>query len=284
MSSAAQKFLGEKLICLFTLQGKIQGLKKTASKGDKKKKKDVVDEIAKLETELNAKHEKELEEFKKNSAGISSTETPVENDSEVEKITGQLEEVVDMKENNKKVSKAQKRRDKKAEKERDRLEDIERQEEENKHGLRHIESDKIKSILTSRDLKICEIPSNGDCLFAGIAHQLKNGLKVSDLRKMVAETLLSNKDDYQPFLSLDDEGFKDYCEKMASTPKWGGQVEITALSKSLKTPIEVIQADGPLVEVGKDEHADKSPIILTYHRHYFGLGEHYNSVTSSLSS
>ena len=65
MSSAAQKFWGEKLICLFILQGKIQGLKKTASKGDKKKKKDVVDEIAKLETELNAKHEKELEEIKK---------------------------------------------------------------------------------------------------------------------------------------------------------------------------------------------------------------------------
>ena len=262
-------------------------MKKTASKGDKKKKKDVVDEIAKLETELNAKHEKELEEFKKNSAGISTEtpcETPDEGDSAIEKITEQLEEIVDLKEDNKKVSKAQKRRDKKAEKERDRLEDIERQEEENKNGLRHMESEKIKSILTSRDLKICEIPSNGDCLFAGIAHQLKNGLNVPDLRKMVAETLLSNKDDYQPFLSLDDEGFNDYCEKMASTPKWGGQVEITALSKSLKRPIEVIQADGPLVEVGKDEHADKSPIILTYHRHYFGLGEHYNSVNNSLSS
>ena len=256
-------------------------MKKTASKGDKKKKKDVVDEIAKLETELNAKHEKELEEFKKSSAGVS--EAPPEDDSTIEKVTEQFEEVVDLKET-KKVSKAQKRRDKKAEKERDRLEDIERQEEENKNGLRHIESEKIKSILTSRDLQICEISSNGDCLFAGIAHQLKNGLNVPDLRKMVAETLLSNKDDYQPFLSLEDEGFKDYCEKMASTPKWGGQVEITALSKSLKTPIEVIQADGPLVEVGKDEHADKSPIILTYHRHYFGLGEHYNSVTSSLSS
>ena len=110
------------MICLFILQGKIQGLKKTASKGDKKKKKDVVDEIAKLETELNAKHEKELEEIKKNSAGTSSTENAVENYSEVEKITDQIEEVVDLKENNKKVSKAQKRRDKKAEKERDRLE------------------------------------------------------------------------------------------------------------------------------------------------------------------
>ena len=35
------------------LQATIQGLKKTASKGDKKKKKEVAEEIAKLEQELN---------------------------------------------------------------------------------------------------------------------------------------------------------------------------------------------------------------------------------------
>ena len=68
----------------------------------------------------------------------------------------------------KKVSKAQKRRDKKAEKERERLENIEQQEEENKHGLRHLETEKIKSILASRSLQLKEIPSDGDCLFAGI--------------------------------------------------------------------------------------------------------------------
>ena len=110
------------------------------------------------------------------------------------------------------------------------------------------------------------------------AHQLNSELKVPELRNLVSETLLRNKEDYQPFLSLDDKGYEDYCAKMATTPKWGGQVEITALSKSLKKPIEVIQADGPLVEVGKEEHSEELPIILTYHRHYYGLGEHYNSV------
>jgi hypothetical protein len=49
----------------FCLQGKIQTLKKTATKGDKKKKKEVTDEIAKLETELNQKHDQELEDFEK---------------------------------------------------------------------------------------------------------------------------------------------------------------------------------------------------------------------------
>ena len=69
------------------------------------------------------------------------------------------------------MSKAQKRRDKKAEKEQQRLEDIEKQEEENKNGLRHLETEKIKSILGSKGLQIYDIPSDGDCLFAGIAHQ-----------------------------------------------------------------------------------------------------------------
>jgi hypothetical protein len=48
---------------LFIQIAKIQALKKTATKGDKKKKKDVAEEIAKLETEIEAKHAAELKKF-----------------------------------------------------------------------------------------------------------------------------------------------------------------------------------------------------------------------------
>ena len=44
-------------------QAKIQVLKKSASKGDKKKKKETTEEIARLELELNEKHDKELKEL-----------------------------------------------------------------------------------------------------------------------------------------------------------------------------------------------------------------------------
>ena len=57
-----------------------------------------------------------------------------------------------------------------------------RQEEENKLGQRHIETEKIKAILEARALKIKDIPSDGDCLFAGVIHQLQNNMKVSELR------------------------------------------------------------------------------------------------------
>ena len=132
--------------------------------------------------------------------------------------------------------------------------------------------------MASRGLKVKDIPSDGDCLFAGVLHQVLDGLKVSDLRQKVGEILRRQKDDFQPFLSLDDTGYEDYCHKMATTPKWGGQVEVTALSRVLKRPLEVIQAEGPVVQVGMEEYPNEKAVVLTYHRHYYGLGEHYNSV------
>jgi OTU domain-containing protein 6 len=45
----------------------------------------------------------------------------------------------------------------------------------------------------------------------------------------------------------------------------------------LKCYIEVIQATGPSILVGEEYH-DKRQAILTFHRHMYGLGEHYNSV------
>lgn len=45
------------------LTAKVTGLKKTATKGDKKKKKEVAAEIALLEQELSKRHERELSEL-----------------------------------------------------------------------------------------------------------------------------------------------------------------------------------------------------------------------------
>ncbi len=41
---------------------KVQALKKSATKGDKKKKKEVAEEIAKLESEIETRHKSELQE------------------------------------------------------------------------------------------------------------------------------------------------------------------------------------------------------------------------------
>ena len=158
------------------MQAKVQSLKKSASKGDKKKKKEITEEIAKLESELNEKHDKELKDL----SDQTKSDNPIlETEVKLNEVTDHLENV-ELK-GEKKVSKAQKRRDKKAEKEKERLEDISKQEEENKLGQRHIETEKIKEILSSRGLKVKDIPSDGDCLFAGVLHQLQNNSKVSGI-------------------------------------------------------------------------------------------------------
>ena len=123
------------------------------------------------------------------------------------------------------------------------------------------------------------IPIFYDVSTPGLAHQLSlcgEASSVSQLRQRTASELRANTAQYLPFLSLSPQQFEVYCNKMASTPEWGGQVELLALSSVLGRPIEVIQAEGGAVVVG--EHLAPPRLILTFHRHAYGLGEHYNSV------
>lgn len=51
---------------------------------------------------------------------------------------------------------------------------------------------------------------------------------------MTSEFLRENMDDFLPFVSHPDTGeiltenqFHDYCDQVANTPAWGGQVEVS---------------------------------------------------------
>lgn len=254
------------------LQGKIQFLKKSVTKGDKKKKKEVTEEIIRLELQLEKLQNEELLQMKQEVAVCE--ECTVED-------SGTLQPAV-------RVSKAQRRRDKKATREKERETLIMAQEVVNIHGPRNVEIQKIKQMLKERSLMIQEIPSDGNCLYCAVDDQLKlhgdAGLGTEKLRKMTSQYLKEHKSDFLPFLSnadtgdlLTDEQYEDYCNEVANTSAWGGEVELRALSHVLKCCIEVIQAMGPSVLVG-EEYRDKRQAILTFHRHMYGLGEHYNSV------
>jgi OTU domain-containing protein 6 len=52
--------------------GKIQSLKKSTTKGDKKRKKEIIEEIARLELELQERHNEELLQLKQVSFTTSS--------------------------------------------------------------------------------------------------------------------------------------------------------------------------------------------------------------------
>ncbi|KAL4235248.1 hypothetical protein ACF0H5_006886 [Mactra antiquata] len=273
------------------LQGEIQKLKHSVTKGDKKKKKEITEKIALLEADLNAKHEKELAEAKNGAGAGAVNEVPTNAVDELQNSMDELstkvvsEEANEVAPKQKKQSKAQKRREKKAAQDLERDERIRNQEIENLTSSRHLEAVKISSILAQRGLQIHEIPSDGNCLYAAVCHQLeqrKIESTTSSLRKQVADYMREHADDFIPFLTTDNgdcytpEKFEEYCHNLETTPAWGGQLEIQALTNVLRLPLEVVQGEGPSLITG--EQYKVAPLILTYYRHAYGLGEHYHSV------
>jgi len=216
------------------LQAQIQALKKTASKGDKKKKKEVTETITQLEADLEARHKAELEQLDSEAQPISNGQDSVAVDALPNGVVRRGEDSDDgalgplpMKEGNtNNVSKAQKRRDKKAAKEKERLEEIEKQEELNRSGPRVQEQESIRTKLVERQLKLKDIPSDGDCMFAGLVHQLSLlgvDASVSQLRQETAQELQAHADDYVPFLTnesgdmMSEVEFAAYCDAMRNT-------------------------------------------------------------------
>lgn len=253
------------------LQAQIQALKK-AAKNDKSKKKELLQDITRLEVEMDNRHKEELDALKKEITEENGLENGQSIDTEVAKL---------------KISKAQKRRDKKSQQEKEREQQIKLQEKENLHGPRNKEIQEISSRLKKRSLIMFAIPSDGDCLYKAIAHQLalhRNiNISAGQLRKDAAEYIKEHKDDFIPFMTnpdtfemLNDEEFETYCDKVANTTVWGGQLEIRALSNSLKCPISVVQATGP-DSIEQGDEFEGPPLVITYHRHMYSLGEHYNS-------
>jgi len=94
-----------------------------------------------------------------------------------------------------------------------------------------------------------------------------------------------NRDDYLPFLTnaegdvLSQDQFEDYCQKLLKPGVWGGHPELVALSTSYQRPIEVLQANAGPIIIGEQYVGRGKPLIITYHRHAYRLGEHYNSTS-----
>ncbi|XP_065092539.1 deubiquitinase OTUD6B [Ochlerotatus camptorhynchus] len=262
------------------LQAKVQALKK--AKVDKKKKKEQQDEIARLEADLEARHADELNKF--NSLKISETAGAVEvlHENKAEADDAESEEVEQPK-----VSKAQRRREKKSQDDKKRQAQIKAEEALNKNSPRILEDKKIAEILSKRGLVSFAVPADGDCLYNAVKHQLARigvcEYETTDLRQMTADYIEDNKDSIIFYMTNPDTGdilnedeFRKYCHQVRNTKSWGGEIEVKALSSSLKCPIEIIQASGTSPVHGEGEDPSRK-LVLTYHRHMYRLGEHYNS-------
>uniref|UniRef100_A0A915Q6W8 OTU domain-containing protein n=1 Tax=Setaria digitata TaxID=48799 RepID=A0A915Q6W8_9BILA len=263
------------------LQSKIMNMKHSIAKTDKKRKKEVVAEIAKLEEEMKKRHEKELAELE-SSLPEASVETAV---------------VEQHQEKEPRISKAHKRREKKAELNKKREEAAVQAMIDAESAPRKIESDAIEQQLMDRGLVIHNIEPDGDCLYSAVAHQLSlitsGQFKSEDIRQKAAIYMRTHKNDFLPFLigedgnTIDEIEFEEYSMKVEKCCRdggvWGGEPELRAIACALERRIEVIQPGGRVLHFG-EEYDDKKPLIITFHQFAYNLGEHYNSTVPNSES
>ncbi|RLN06612.1 hypothetical protein BBJ28_00002811 [Nothophytophthora sp. Chile5] len=272
-----------------TLQNDVKAFQKKAKK-DRMSKKDVEAQIQAMESEAKQRHEEELLAFETEEEPLEATIVASEQPADV---AASVEPAVLTK-----VVKAQRKREAKKKQERERRERIE---EANKHTVseRQIEADMIQAQLARHGLTIKDIPSDGHCMYHAVADQMaQRGLSTGNsdgkaafqyLRELTSDYMLAHPDDFLPFVALEEaatdpqEAFETYCNRVANTADWGGQLELRALACALQRPIEVYSAEGDALVMGGefangDDESSSKPLQLTYHLHYYTLGEHFNSV------
>lgn len=123
-------------------------------------------------------------------------------------------------------------------------------------------------LLQNLKLKIVEMPSDGDCMYGAIEHQLhihhQRQLDVVSLRRATAKQLRTHKERYLPFMPssqsddklMDEAEYERYCDQVEKTSCWGGNVELQALATHLGHEIQVVQANGPVITI-KPTHGVK---------------------------
>lgn len=141
---------------IFLPVAQIQTLKKSICKGDKKKRKEVAEEIGRLEESLEKHQADELNVWRLAQLDLNEhLEETAEANEDDDKEDNCVEQSTH------RISKAQKRRERKAIAEKERNQRIIEQEALNVFGKRNVEIEAIKKILLERNLMIYEIPSDG---------------------------------------------------------------------------------------------------------------------------
>lgn len=147
------------------------------------------------------------------------------------------------------------------------------------------ETKKLREQLSTLGLEIREVAADGHCMFRAVACQLPattadrkgEDEAVWSLRQQVANHLLAHEGEFAPFFEPTDtaKDFRSYCEEMRSSAAWGSQLELRALAQARGICIRVHSADAPVVVM--NESVASAPIDIVFHRHAFGLGEHFNA-------
>ncbi|GAB4840962.1 hypothetical protein Ancab_021721 [Ancistrocladus abbreviatus] len=160
--------------------------------------------------------------------------------------------------------------------------------------IEKFENEKLEEELKPLGLTVNEVKPDGHCLYQAIKDQLvvMSGGSTPCIfqkpREMVAACVREHSSDFLPFFLSKDivegesdsslaERFENYCREVESTTTWGGRLELGALTHCLRKHIMIYSVSFPDVEMGKEYKSDdgsgssNSSIMLSYHRHAFGL-------------
>lgn len=253
-------------------EGAKQRKKDARREGGKKLVEQVEAQLAQEKLNLAAKHRAELEDCDEEEEEVTVA-SPPSNDDAIER----------------KKQKAQRKRGRRASKARDREARIAQETKElEATSDRKAELDAINAGLSRQGLTIAEVAADGNCLYRAVEHQLVGAGQASPdtthaaLRRRTADYMRSHQDDFIAFVALECDdpvaAFEEHCAKVADTAEWGGQPELLALTRLLHRPIWVHSRGAPVLKMGEDLVDAPPPLQLTFHRHYYALGEHYNSV------
>ena len=234
----------------------------------KKKLKQIEFALQQEESDLRYRQHEELEELDGGDDEATVEEPVVVEDAAAKK----REEEARIKA--KKLAKAQKKKSKreakaKTESARAQADAIEA-EEVRRNSERKKECEAISKKLVEVNRRIKDVAADGHCLYRAVADQSDS--TYTEVRKTCAAFMEAHADDFAPF--IEDESFGDHCDKVRSSAEWGGQPELLALARALQRPIVVYSRDSAPLRMGE---SDGEELVVTYHRDYYALGEHYNS-------
>ncbi len=153
--------------------------------------------------------------------------------------------------------------------------------------MRKHEIAKMQQHFDKLGFKEITIRPDGHCMYSAVAVLLQD--TISDQRKFenggllpyqavraeTARFISLHPIDFESFL---EEPIDQYTNKIKNTAEWGGQLELQAIARAYGIDINILQADGRIEKIESGMGSKTEAIWLTYYRHSFGLGEHYNAL------
>ncbi|GAQ80112.1 hypothetical protein KFL_000460230 [Klebsormidium nitens] len=124
--------------------------------------------------------------------------------------------------------------------------------------------------------QIRAIAGDGNCMFRAAADQLfDDDDRHMEVRQLTVDYMLKHEEEFVSFLApATRPAYKKYCALMRKDGRWGGHIELAALSKAYKVSI-ILHRLGEKPKLLIQNEGDTKEIQLAFHQN---INEHYNSV------